>query len=153
MKSNGRGLQSALLCLSAASCVAVLAACGGPAQPAGPGEPTSAVPTASPSAESRLAVLHRDGDKASTWQLTCSPAGGTHPDPQSACQAIEKNDGAAFKPVDPDTMCTEVYGGPGTATITGTWRGQEVNSRLNLTNGCEIARWEALVGLLPPIDS
>ena len=153
MRSNDRTLNAALLCLSAALLAAVLAACGGPAQPAGPAGPISAVPTSSPSAESRLTVVHRDGDKASTWELTCGPAGGTHPDPQAACEVLDKNDGAAFNPVAPSKMCTQVYGGPDTATIKGTWRGRDVNSRFNQTNGCEIGRWEALTGLLPPITS
>ena len=112
-----------------------------------------ASPSASPAAESRLTVVYRERSKASTWQLTCTPAGGNHPDPQTACEVLDGNDGAAFKPVGPGTMCTQVYAGPETATVTGTWRGRDVNSRLNLTNGCEIARWEALVGLLPPIAS
>ena len=153
MRSTDRGLHAALLCLSAATLVAVLAACGGPAQPAGPGQPTSPVPTASPSAQSRLTVVYRDGDEVSTWELTCSPAGGTHPDPQAACEVLDKNDGAAFKPVAQSKMCTQVYGGPDTATIKGTWRGRDVDSRFNQTNGCEIGRWEALIGLLPPIKS
>ncbi len=96
--------------------------------------------------------MHRDGDKESTWQLTCDPPGGTHPDPATACRVLEENE-AALAPVDPAKMCTQVYAGPGTATVTGTWRGRDVDSRFKLTDGCEIARWEALVGLLPPVSS
>jgi hypothetical protein len=42
-----------------------------------------------------------------------------------------------------------VYGGPQTARITGTWEGGPVDATLSRTNGCEIARWKALRGLLP----
>lgn len=150
MTSNGQGLHPALLCLSAAMLAGVLAACGGPAQPSEPGGTTSAVPTASPTTQSQLTIRYRDGGKALTWQLTCDPVGGTHPDPQAACTALDKNDGKAFQPVSRDTACTEIYGGPDTATVKGTWRGRDVDSRFNRTNGCEIARWDALLGLLPP---
>ena len=46
-------------------------------------------------------------------------------------------------------MCTQQYGGPETATITGTWQGEPVNSTLSRKNGCEIARWDALKDVLP----
>jgi hypothetical protein len=49
-----------------------------------------------------------------------------------------------------DKTCTQVYGGPQWASITGTWQGQPVRSQLSLANGCEISRWKALQGLLPP---
>jgi hypothetical protein len=55
----------------------------------------------------------------------------------------------ALPPVRQDMQCTQVYGGPETAHITGTWRGQAVDSRLSRQNGCEIARWNALAGFLP----
>ena len=160
MTGRDRRRDAALLCLTGATLVAVLAACGGPAQPTGPGEapspgatPGTASPSTVPSAASGLTIVHRDGGKRSTWRLTCSPAGGTHPNPSTACEVLEANDGAALRPVDPSTLCTQVYAGPDTATVKGTWRGQDVSSRFKLTNGCEIARWEALVGLLPPISS
>lgn len=152
MSSNDRGRKPALLGLAGATLVAVLAGCGGPASPSGPTESTAS-PSAAPTPESRLTVVHRDGGKKSTWQLTCGPEGGTHPDPRTACQVLDDNGGAALAPVDPAAMCTQVYGGPDTATVNGTWRGRDVSSTFDLTNGCEIARWEALVGVLPPIST
>ena len=152
MTRSDRGRQPALMGLVGATLSVVLAACAEPAQPVGPPEITAS-PSAAPTPDARLTVLHRDGSKDSIWQLTCAPTGGTHPDPQTACQALDDNDGAALAPVDSGTMCTQVYAGPDTATIRGTWRGREVSSTFKLTNGCEIARWEALVGLLPPISS
>jgi hypothetical protein len=47
-------------------------------------------------------------------------------------------------------MCTQVYGGPETATITGTWRGERVDASYRLTDGCEIARWRKLGPVLSP---
>ena len=45
-------------------------------------------------------------------------------------------------------MCTQQYGGPETATITGSWQGKPVNSTLSRKNGCEISRWDALKDVL-----
>jgi hypothetical protein len=46
-------------------------------------------------------------------------------------------------------MCTMLYGGPATAHVTGTWAGRPVDARFDRADGCEIARWDALVPLLP----
>ena len=85
-----------------------------------------------------------------TWRLTCDPPGGDHPDPAAACAALDKSGERALPPVAKDRACTQVYQGPQTATITGRWKGRTVSSRFSLVNGCEIARWKSLVGLLPP---
>ena len=47
-----------------------------------------------------------------------------------------------------EAVCTQIYGGDETATVTGVVRGQQVDASFNRTNGCEIARWEALAPLL-----
>jgi Subtilisin inhibitor-like len=90
--------------------------------------------------------------KSETWRLTCDAAGtpgGTHPDPTAACAALTAKGETALPPVAPDQMCTQIYGGPQKATITGTWRGKAVTATFSRTNGCEISRWTALEGLLP----
>lgn len=101
--------------------------------------------------------LVRDG----SYELTCAPAAGTrsgtraggdHPEAQAACDRLAEAEGAGedlFRPVDKDAMCTQMYGGPATARITGTWRGRPVDTTVNRKNGCEIARWNALRPLLP----
>ncbi|GAA1428093.1 hypothetical protein GCM10009616_06920 [Microlunatus lacustris] len=121
--------------------------------PADPGGPVpSSSPSSSPGAETALTIVVEDGS-TTTWRLTCSPAGGDHPDPAAACAALEQNADQALPPVDKDAMCTQVYGGDQTATITGTWRGGPVDGRFSLTDGCEIGRWRSLAGLLPPVDA
>ena len=55
----------------------------------------------------------------------------------------------ALPEVPPNQMCTQIYGGPQTARITGTWDGKAVDASLKRTNGCETARWDALRPLLP----
>jgi len=50
-----------------------------------------------------------------------------------------------------DRACTEIYGGPDTATITGTLEGEPVDTVIDRANGCGIAEWDDLLaGLLPP---
>ncbi len=124
-------------------------AAGGPVTPTSPTSPTSSVsPNASPADELTITVHSGSGD-TSQWRLTCDPPGGTHPDPARACRVLESVGDSALPAVPKDLMCTQIYGGPETATITGTWRGKQIDSRLSRTNGCEISRWNALTGVLP----
>ena len=48
-------------------------------------------------------------------------------------------------------VCTQIYGGPQTARVTGTLAGRPVDRRFNRENGCRIAEWDRLqrAGLLP----
>jgi hypothetical protein len=48
----------------------------------------------------------------------------------------------------PDRACTQLYGGPDVATVTGTLGGQPVSHRFKRTDGCEIAAWDAAVELI-----
>jgi hypothetical protein len=45
--------------------------------------------------------------------------------------------------------CTQIYGGPERATVTGTIGGRRVARRFSRTNGCQIADWTAAGALLP----
>lgn len=50
-----------------------------------------------------------------------------------------------------DRMCTEIYGGPETATVGGLLDDIEVDYEINRTNGCGIDDWERVfAGLVPP---
>lgn len=124
----------------------VLSGCG--AQQAGSPSPTPAA--SSTGAGDQLTIAVRDGSgPTTTWRLTCNPPGGDHPDPGTACRVLQEKAAQALPPVPKGRMCTQIYGGPQTATITGTWLGKPVSSRLSRVNGCETSRWQALVGLLP----
>ena len=59
------------------------------------------------------------------------------------------NGAAALPPVPKDKACTQIYGGPETATISGTWNGQAVMSMFARNDGCQISRWKLMEGLLP----
>ena len=98
-----------------------------------------------------LTVTGTDATGATTtWRLTCDPPGGDHPDPAAACAALDERGAGALPPVDKGRVCTQVYGGPEVATVTGTWRGQTVLATFARTDGCQTARWDALAALLPP---
>ncbi|MDX6586576.1 MAG: hypothetical protein QOI31_1049 [Solirubrobacterales bacterium] len=67
---------------------------------------------------------------------------------EAVCQAIAEIDVDALGPVSPDTACTELFGGPDTASLEGTIEGEEVDVDLTRANGCEIERFDAAVPLL-----
>jgi Subtilisin inhibitor-like len=137
---------------------AALAGCGGGSSVAG-GSPApsltlssqspTAVPTQTASGATALTVIVDDGSGSVTWRLECDPPGGDHPDPAAACAALDAKGATALLPVPKDQMCTMVYGGPEKASVEGTWRGTPVSTTFDRSNGCEIARWAALAGLLP----
>ncbi len=97
-----------------------------------------------------LVITVDDGrGSTQTWHLTCDPPAGDLPDPPAACAALTKG-GARYLPEVPkDVACTQIYGGPEKARITGTWEGRPVDATLSRTDGCQIARWNGLAGLLP----
>ena len=81
--------------------------------------------------------------------LTCGPPGGTHPDPEAACAALERNVDA-LAPVDEGVACTQEYGGSARAIVRGSAGGADVNASFSHANGCEIDRWDRLAPLLDP---
>jgi hypothetical protein len=83
------------------------------------------------------------GGESRQATLRCDPDGGTHPDPNGACDTLLDNEDA-LKPVAGDVACTEIYGGDQIATITGAG----VQASFSRANGCEIARWDALADVL-----
>jgi hypothetical protein len=88
--------------------------------------------------------------------LTCTADGASGTDAfedpaaaEPACAALTDAAGvAALDPTPADVACTEIYGGPDVATITGTVDGEAVDATVTRTNGCEIARWDALLALV-----
>lgn len=97
-------------------------------------------------------VLDESGEgDARTFTLTCDPTGGDHPDADAACAALAETWPGGFEPVPADTLCTQQYGGPQTATVEGTVDGRAVRASFSRTDGCEISRWEALAPLLGSI--
>jgi hypothetical protein len=82
--------------------------------------------------------------------LRCDPPGGSVARPAVACRAVERAGRAGFRAIPPDAACTEIYGGPAVAIVTGRLDGRPVWARFTRENGCQIERWQRLVLLLGP---
>jgi Subtilisin inhibitor-like len=111
---------------------------------------TSASSTAAASQTAlRITVWPRGTQESSkTWTLRCAPVGGTLPQPARACRTLYSLS-APFRPIPKNAVCTEIYGGPAVALVSGTFRGRQVWTRFKRTDGCQIARWARLAVLLP----
>lgn len=71
------------------------------------------------------------------------------PDPDAALAAVEKYGESIFFPKPgPPRLCTQQYGGPQVAVVTGTFHGRTVDSVFTRTDGCEISRWRTMAPLL-----
>jgi hypothetical protein len=70
------------------------------------------------------------------------------PDDSAVCRAVARLKPEAFEPTPGDVACTQQYGGPQTATVRGTLRGEPVDASFSLVNGCEISRWREVAPLL-----
>lgn len=127
--------------------LAALVACG--SGEGGSGEGTY------PTAELAVTVEHPDADTVS-YQVSCrdeaASVTGADLDGDTACRAL-LDAGVRSRLIEGSPRgqaCTEIYGGPDVATITGTIAGQEVDARIDRSDGCGISDWdELLAGLLP----
>ena len=67
-----------------------------------------------------------------------------HPTAAAACSALKENAALLASPaLRTDQACTEQYGGPQEATVTGVVDGVPVDDAFKRTNGCEINAWNA----------
>jgi hypothetical protein len=100
-----------------------------------------------------IRLIEAPGAREYTFRLeadggSASPA-STLPDPTAALEAVQRfGEETFFPPPGPPKMCTQQYGGPQVAVVTGWYLGREVHSSFSRTDGCEIARWRAMMPLL-----
>ena len=93
-----------------------------------------------------------DGSAPVTWTLTCVGfVEGSHPQAQAACDHLAALE-SPFAPLPDDVVCSQQYGGPETAQITGRWHADDVDLELSRTDGCRISQWESLGPVLPPVE-
>ncbi|GHG42933.1 hypothetical protein GCM10012320_06580 [Sinomonas cellulolyticus] len=144
--------------------VALLAACavgaGGSGArssngPSLPGSP-SGTPGA-PTADLEVVVVRAPGEPGQRWTLRCAGGdplpGSTHPAAASACALVAAHPGL-LGPPPKDRVCTQLYGGPDVATVSGTVDGAPVSRQFTRTDGCGVADWAAAQALLgPPGDA
>jgi hypothetical protein len=120
------------------ACLAALgvAGCGGDDEQA-----------ASPPAVAELTVtVDHDGDGSKqprTTTVKCDSAQDS-----DTCKAVDAMAAKTFQPVGDMVACTQQYGGPQTATVTGTLHGEAIDAKFSRVNGCEISRWEQAAPLL-----
>jgi hypothetical protein len=121
---------------AALACVAVLAtACGEDDERA-----------AAPALADLTVRVDRDGaggSAARAARVRCAEATDS-----DVCAHVAALTAEHFAPTPDDVACTQQYGGPDTATVTGTLRGEAIDARFSRENGCEIARWEKVAALL-----
>ena len=144
------------LCWLAALTLAV-AACGDNTSNEDPNSSDAPIGGPYPVADLSIVVEHPDRDTIQ-YRLTClgdtaTITGTVDLDDQAACRALASPDVVSRLVEGPpaDQICTEQYGGPDVATITGIIDEQPVDTTVDRTNGCGIADWDELLAeLLPP---
>ena len=143
------------LALALLAALAVSAACASPVDgdgdggAAGPGAPAAGDGMSQADDDLLVHLDLGDGTPAQDWTLTCAgSAEGSHPSADAACGHLA---GLVdpFAPLPDDVVCTEQYGGPQTARVTGRWDGASVDLELSRSDGCRIAQWDSLGPLLP----
>ncbi|MDE8669959.1 SSI family serine proteinase inhibitor [Pseudarthrobacter sp. H3Y2-7] len=130
-------------------------------------DPTTTAPGPSPSppslppgpghgdAELAIMVKPSDSQPAINYTLTCRNGAPTdesqHPSAAKACEALKNNPEVLIpQPRGKDVVCTQQYGGPQTATVTGMVDGVPVDISFALRDGCEISQWNAAESILGP---
>lgn len=131
--------------------LALLVACGSPSGGgnADPGADTLAgVGSSRPQNDLQISIDRGAGAAPENYTLVCAGnVEGSHPRAEQACAHLAGL-AAPFAPIPADAMCTQQYGGPQTARVTGLWAGESVDLALSRTNGCYISQWESLGPLL-----
>jgi hypothetical protein len=83
-----------------------------------------------------------------TRTLRCAPVGGSLPHAAAACAKLARMT-RPFAPTPKNQVCTEIYGGPQEALITGRLRGYSVRATFSRRDGCELGRWNRVAFLFP----
>jgi hypothetical protein len=79
-------------------------------------------------------------------RVECAVLGEDAIDPH--CRVLGGLEPRDLEPVPRRTACAQVYGGRGTARVSGELRGMRVWAEFDLTDACEIARWRRNAALL-----
>jgi hypothetical protein len=126
-------------------------------------EPAPSPPLESPlgtgpgqgNAELAIVVTPSESERPMNYTLVCQDgvpaAESKHPTAEAACTAL-KNHPALLNPParGTDRACTQQFGGPQRATVTGILDGTPVERSFARTDGCEIAAWNAAGDVLGP---
>lgn len=119
------------------------------------GEPIGGGPY--PVADLTITYEHPEEGVSFTYRITClgdtaTITGDVELDEMDACLALAEPEVQTRLIEGPpaDQVCTEQYGGPDVAIITGTLDEQPVDTTVDRTNGCGISDWDTLLGAVLP---
>ena len=120
-----------------------------------PAPESSPVPTGPGQGNAELSIIitPSEGEPETSYTLVCADgvpgAESVHPDADAACAALKENAGLlnAYSPGTAEA-CTQQFGGPQKATVTGVVDGVPVDSAFSRINGCEISAWDAAKDVL-----
>jgi hypothetical protein len=125
--------------------------------PSGKASPslTPSAPSTPGRGDTELSIVVKPSPTAAEESYTLVCTGGLpaaeshHPKAAAACAALKKNPTLLTRAPRPSgQLCDQRYGGPQTATVTGSVDGVGVESTYKLTDGCEIAAWAAVADIL-----
>jgi hypothetical protein len=88
------------------------------------------------------------GGPEQTRRIECAQLGEDAVEPR--CRELGGLEPQELDPVPRRSACTQIYGGPATARVSGQLRGARVSALFDLTDGCEIDRWRRNAALLGP---
>jgi hypothetical protein len=94
-----------------------------------------------PSADLRITVWPQGRTGAARVSTLHCPSAAT------ACRRLGAIPGNPFAPTPPGTACTQIYGGPQEALVTGRFRGRTVWTRFSRRDGCATERWNRVAFL------
>jgi hypothetical protein len=121
----------------------------GPAGPVGPFGPNGdeAAGAGPVTGDDHLAVTYDAGDsRPHTYTVDCGQS--ERAADAARCDRLRQI-GGPLPAVRGDQLCSMIYGGPQTASVTGVWNGRPRTETYRRTNGCEVARWSGMVPALP----
>lgn len=123
----------------------------------GPSPSQSSLPSGAGRGDAELTITVKTSDSGPTIQYTLMCRNGVptdksqHPSAAKACEVLKTNpEVLTSQPRAKDVVCTQQYGGPQTATVTGVVEGVPVDISFARRDGCEISRWNAAESILGP---
>lgn len=120
---------------------ALLVSCGGSGDPLAPGAGNRLA------ADLRVSVRpDGPGGPERVRRVECAILGDDAIDPR--CRLLAGLEPRDLEPVPRGAACAQIYGGPGTARVTGRLRGERISADFDLSDACEIARWRRNAALL-----
>jgi hypothetical protein len=113
------------------------------------------VAAAAPSVRLTVDFTRRGGSGHQVAHVRCAAAGNRVDGflravgAPRACAAARRIAGLLASGPDPHRACSQIYGGPERALVTGTVGGRRIRHGFSRTNGCGVAEWRRAMPLLP----